>query len=105
MIRNLNNRIILIVMILVLALWIDLSSEIKLINPVNDDTLFSHSVEPRLGLDLQGGLQVLLEADIPADQQIDAESLNIARDIVQQRTDALGVNENAIQIAGDRRIV
>lgn len=105
MIRNLTNRIIITVAILVLALWIDLSSEITLINPVNNETLFSRSLEPRLGLDLQGGLQVLLEADIPADQQIDAESMQIARDIVQQRTDALGVNENVIQIAGDRRIV
>ena len=105
MIRNLTNRIILIVVILALALWIDLTPEIKLINPINDETLFSQNVEPRLGLDLQGGLQVLLEADIPEDQQIDPESLNLARDIVQQRTDALGVNENVIQIAGDRRIV
>lgn len=31
--------------------------------------------------------------------------MEIARDIVQQRTDALGVNENVIQVAGERRIV
>lgn len=105
MIRNLTNRIILIVMILALALWIDLSTEINVINPFNNAELFSRNVEPRLGLDLQGGLQVLLEADIPEDQQIDSESMEIARDIVQQRTDALGVNENVIQLAGDRRIV
>lgn len=105
MIRNLTNRIILIVVILALALWIDFSSKIEFRNPVTDDIIFSQSVEPRLGLDLQGGLQVLLEADIPADQQIDPAALDIARTIVQQRTDALGVNENVIQIAGDRRIV
>ncbi len=105
MIRNLTNRIILIVVILALALWIDLSSQIEFRNPVSDDIIFSQNVEPRLGLDLQGGLQVLLEADIPADQQIDPAALEIARTIVQQRTDALGVNENVIQIAGDRRIV
>lgn len=105
MIRNLTNRIILIVMILVLALWVGLSKEIKIINPVTNDPLFLQNVEPRLGLDLQGGLQVLLEADIPADQQIDSESMELARNIVQQRTDALGVNENLIQLAGDRRIV
>lgn len=105
MIRNLTNRIILIVTILALALWIDLSREIKILNPISDETLFARNVEPRLGLDLQGGLQVLLEADIPADQSVDAEAMGIARDIVQQRTDALGVNENVIQIAGDRRIV
>ncbi|HRK90578.1 MAG TPA: protein translocase subunit SecD [Anaerolineales bacterium] len=105
MIRNLTNRIILIVVVLALALWVDFSSEIEILNPVTDDPLLSRNLEPRLGLDLQGGLQVLLEADIPADQQIDSESMEIARDIVQQRTDALGVNENIIQIAGDRRIV
>lgn len=105
MIRNLTNRIILIVVVLALALWVDLSSEIEILNPVTDEPLLSRNLEPRLGLDLQGGLQVLLEADIPADQQIDSESMEIARDIVQQRTDALGVNENIIQIAGDRRIV
>lgn len=105
MIRNLPTRIAIVVMILALALWIDLSTEINVINPVNNNVLFNHSVEPRLGLDLQGGLQVLLEADIPANQQIASESMEIARDIVQQRTDALGVNENVIQLAGDRRIV
>jgi preprotein translocase subunit SecD len=105
MIRNLPNRIIFIVMILVLALWIGLSKEINIINPMTGEPAFTRNVEPRLGLDLQGGLQVLLEADISADQQIDSESMEIAREIVQQRTDALGVNENVIQLAGDRRIV
>ncbi|MBK6646147.1 MAG: protein translocase subunit SecD [Anaerolineales bacterium] len=105
MIRNLTNRIILIVLILALALWVDLSDEINVLNPLSNEALFSRNVEPRLGLDLQGGLQVLLEADIPADQQVAGDAMEIARDIVQQRTDALGVNENVIQIAGDRRIV
>lgn len=105
MIRNLTNRIILIVVVLALALWIDFSSEIKILNPVTDEPLFTRNVNPRLGLDLQGGLQVLLEADLPENAQIDSDSMEIARDIVQQRTDALGVNENVIQVAGERRIV
>lgn len=105
MIRNLPNRLILIGMILAIAIWIGASKEINVLNPISNEPVFSRNVEPRLGLDLQGGLQVLLEAEIPADQQIDAESMEIARDIVQQRTDALGVNENLIQLAGDRRIV
>lgn len=105
MIRNLTNRLILIAAILALALWVDLNDEINILNPVSSETLFTRDVQPRLGLDLQGGLQVLLEADIPANQQVDAQAMEVARDIVQQRTDALGVNENVIQIAGDRRIV
>jgi preprotein translocase subunit SecD len=105
MIRNLTNRIITILIVLILALWIDLSTEIELLNPLNNDALLRRDVSPRLGLDLQGGLQVLLEADLPADAEIDADSMETAREIVQQRTDALGVNENVIQVAGDRRIV
>ena len=94
-----------ILIVLALALWIDLSSQVELVNPFDDNTLFNHDVTPRLGLDLQGGLQVLLEADLPEDAQIDASSMETAREIVQQRTDALGVNENVIQVAGERRIV
>lgn len=107
MIRNLTNRIILIVVVVALALWVDLSREINIPNPFGDfnAVLFRRNVEPRLGLDLQGGLQVLLEADIPADQTIDSEAMEVARQIVQQRTDALGVNENLITVAGERRIV
>ena len=105
MIRNLPNRIAFVVLILAASLWISFTSEIKILNPVGGETLFERNVEPRLGLDLQGGLQVLLEADIPEDQTVSAEAMEIARSIVQQRTDALGVNENLIQLAGDRRIV
>ncbi|MCA1899986.1 MAG: protein translocase subunit SecD [Chloroflexi bacterium] len=105
MIRNLTNRIIVIVLIVLVALWIDFSRQINVLNPLNDETLIKRDLTPRLGLDLQGGLQVLLEADLPADAQIDSAQMEIAREIVQQRTDALGVNENNIQVAGDRRIV
>ena len=105
MIRNLTNRLIIIVVILAFSLWVDFSTQVKILNPVTDEPLFSQDLTPRLGLDLRGGLQVLLEADLPEGAQIDAASMEIARDIVQQRTDALGVNENTIQIAGERRIV
>src|SRR5688500_11549302 len=105
MTRNLTNRNIIILFILALALWIDLSEEIQLINPVNDTPLFQRDVTPRLGLDLQGGLQVLLEADLPANAEVTAEAMETARSIIENRTNALGVSENLIQLAGDRRIV
>src|SRR5688500_2569429 len=105
MTRNLTNRNIIILFILALALWIDLSEEIQLLNPTNDTPLFQRDVTPRLGLDLQGGLQVLLEADLPADAEVTAEAMETARSIIENRTNALGVSENVIQLAGDRRIV
>ena len=106
MLRNLTNRIIIILLVLALALWMDLSSRVEIPNPVDEGAiLFSRDVNPRLGLDLQGGLQVLLEADVPAGTVINRDELETARDIVENRTNALGVSENLIQVAGDRRIV
>ncbi len=105
MIRNLTNRILVVVALVVFAVLVDFNNEATIINPLTDEVLFTRNLTPRLGLDLQGGLQVLLEADIPEDVTPDSASMDIARDIVQQRTDALGVNENIIQVAGDRRIV
>jgi preprotein translocase subunit SecD len=105
MIRNLYTRLAFIVLVAALAIWVDSVREIQIRNPFNDAVLFQHSVEPRLGLDLQGGLQVLLEADVPEGTEIDAGELETARTIVENRTNALGVSENVIQIAGDRRIV
>jgi preprotein translocase subunit SecD len=105
MVRNLTNRIIIIVLILAVGLWIDLSDKLQLINPVNDAVILERSVTPRLGLDLQGGLQVLLEADLPPETSVDAEAMETARTIIENRTNALGVSENLIQLAGERRIV
>jgi preprotein translocase subunit SecD len=105
MVRNLTNRIIIIVLILAVGLWIDLSDKLQLINPLNDAVILERSVTPRLGLDLQGGLQVLLEADLPPETSVDAEAMETARTIIENRTNALGVSENLIQLAGERRIV
>ena len=57
------------------------------------------------GLDLQGGLQVLMEADVPAGEQITAEQMNTARQIIDRRVNALGVTEPLVQTEGERRIL
>jgi protein-export membrane protein SecD len=57
------------------------------------------------GLDLQGGLQVLLGADIPEDQEVTAEQMDTARQIIDRRVNALGVTEPLVQTEGDRRIL
>ena len=59
----------------------------------------------RLGLDLQGGLQVLLQADVPDDQDVTTEEMNTARQIVDRRVNALGVTEPLVQTEGNRRIL
>ena len=105
MIRNIYARLIIILAILGLALWIDLNDSLVIDNPFNDTRILDHNVTTRLGLDLRGGLQVLLEADLPADTPVDADAMETARTIMENRTNALGVSENVLQIAGERRIV
>jgi len=57
------------------------------------------------GLDLQGGVQVLLEADLPEGQPVSADDMAAARAIVENRVDALGVTEPNVQLVGSRRIL
>jgi protein-export membrane protein SecD len=59
----------------------------------------------RQGLDLQGGLQVLLEADLPADVEVTSDQMDTARQIIDQRVNALGVAEPLVQVEGTRRIL
>lgn len=59
----------------------------------------------RQGLDLQGGLQVLLKADLPEDIEIESAQLDTSRQIIEQRVNALGVAEPLVQTEGDRRIL
>lgn len=105
MIRNLSTRLIIIAIIAALAIWIDVSTTLTIPNPTGAGFLFERNVAPRLGLDLQGGLQVLMEADLPANTPVDRNELEVARTITENRTNALGVSENVLQIAGDRLIV
>ncbi|MFH2103113.1 MAG: protein translocase subunit SecD [Chloroflexota bacterium] len=105
MIRKQYVRLIVILFIVAAAMWVNTTNNLILTNPFNNQVFFERNVTPRLGLDLQGGLQVLMEADLDEDAVIEADSMKVARDILESRTNALGVAENTIQVAGDRRIV
>ncbi len=60
---------------------------------------------PKLGLDLKGGTQIILEPKTSAGQTVGAEQLNQARDIIVQRVDAGGVSGAEVTTQGDRNIV
>jgi preprotein translocase subunit SecD len=64
-----------------------------------------HDFDVHQGLDLQGGLQVLLEADVPAGTEIDDRAMEDAKAIVENRVNALGLAEPVVQRQGDRRLV
>ncbi|RMB59022.1 protein translocase subunit SecD [Tessaracoccus antarcticus] len=57
---------------------------------------------PKLGLDLQGGMTITLNA---TNKSVPAESLELAKNIIQQRVDGLGVGEASVATQGDRHIV
>ncbi len=99
---NRRNYIILAATILLVAIavWIDLPG-----NPGISIGSFQRSLETQLGLDLRGGLQVLLEADLPAETPVDPQSLQDAKQIIESRSNGLGVSEVVFQVAGNRRIV
>jgi preprotein translocase subunit SecD len=68
-------------------------------------TTFVRDISVRLGLDLQGGLQILLEADLPPDKTVESGAMEATIRIIESRINALGVSEPLIQQSGDRRVV
>jgi protein-export membrane protein SecD len=59
----------------------------------------------KLGLDLRGGTQVLLEADLPEGQALADGAMSTARTIVENRVNGLGVSEAVVQAQGEDRII
>jgi preprotein translocase subunit SecD len=89
-----------ILLLIAAAIWVDLPTSRGIhLGSVNKD------LEVVRGLDLQGGLRVLLEADLPAESEVTSEQMQAARNIVENRVNALGVSEPLVQVAGNRRIL
>ena len=89
-------NLILILILLVIAVYIDSGGVVPFLNK---------SLPTKQGLDLQGGIQALLEVDLPATTEVTAQQLADARQIIENRVNGLGVSETSVQIAGDRRLI
>ncbi len=103
--RDRNVSLLIGVIILaVAATWVALPTNPGLhihLGPIN----FDRDISVHQGLDLQGGMQVLLEADLPEGREIDPGAMEAVKVIVKNRVDALGVAEPLVQSQGDRRII
>ncbi len=97
---RLTRSLIIIAVIVIVAIWINTPN-----NPGIHVFGIDRDIRTNFGLDLVGGVQALLEADLPADPTITPESMRTARTIVENRVNGLGVSEAVVQQAGDRRIV
>jgi protein-export membrane protein SecD/preprotein translocase SecF subunit len=101
--RKFTLLVVIIVLILAVA-WVDLPTNPGVHLRIGDWSL-DRDIKVHQGLDLQGGLQVLLEADLPPGQEINPEAMETARIIVENRVNGLGVVEPLVQTQGDRRII
>jgi len=61
--------------------------------------------KPTLGLDLQGGLEVVLRAVPPKGQKVTPDGMSTAQSIIQSRIDKLGVSSPEVRKQGADQIV
>lgn len=103
--RSRNNWLIVIVILVAFSIWVDLVNHITIINPLNEKSLVNRDTQLRRGLDTLGGLQTLLQADVSNCNSVAQSDLQVTRQILESRANALGVGEIVMQIAGQCRIV
>jgi preprotein translocase subunit SecD len=119
--------LILILLLVVFAIWVSLPSTLitnvadscyegtntNTTKPVqglhldfDDDCVENIGINVRqvLGLDLVGGLRVLLQAELPPGS-FTVDDLRLAANNVEKRVNALGVGEATVQVQGSNRIL
>jgi preprotein translocase subunit SecD len=98
---NKNYRLLILVLVVwALVIWAVLPN-----NPGIHIGNFDRTMKTQLGLDLRGGMRVLLEVDLPAGQTVTSQELADAQAILLSRSNALGVSEVNFQTSGSNRIV
>ncbi len=106
---HVRRHLIWLVLIIVLslgAIWIILPGNEGLILDTNNDGTpeVNFPLHQALGLDIVGGLRVLLQAELPPGSY-SAGDLAEAANNVSRRVNALGVGEATVQVQGSERIL
>lgn len=65
----------------------------------------SISKPTKLGLDLKGGVYVVLEAVPEAGQKLDSQAMERLIEVLDRRINGLGVAESSVQKAGENRVI
>lgn len=92
--------LVIVVALTLVAVWVDLPS-----NTLDPFQWKGNRISVREGLDLKGGLQVVLQANPPAGQTVSSDALLGTRDTIARRVNGLGVSEPLIQTRGSNQIV
>lgn len=97
-----NNLFAWLIGIIILTLLAGYISAINVIPLFSKD---SNDVRPRLGLDLQGGLQLVMQAEPTGNTPVTSGDLEAARNILEDRANGTGAAEPIVQTAEGNRIL
>ncbi len=95
-----RHRIMLVFILLLIAIVVVLNLPKQ---PGIITSIFKREIKPVLGLDLTGGVQVLLSP--PAGFQYTAENLKDAKQILENRVNGLGTSEVVFQTVGEKYLM
>jgi preprotein translocase subunit SecD len=96
-----NYRLLILVLVVwALVIWAVLPN-----NPGIHIGNFDRTMKTQLGLDLRGGMSVLLQVDLPEGTAVTSQELADAKQILLSRSNALGVSEVNFQTSGTNRIL
>lgn len=89
------------------AVWVSLPDNPGIRFDMNRDGLYEidRPIAVRQGLDLAGGVKILMEANMPEGVDVDRSAMNEVRRIVEDRIDALGALEPVVQLQGEKRLI
>ncbi len=109
--RNNTVSLVLIALLSLAALYVVLPNSV-VAHPAwlergvqSASTLGADFLDLKLGLDLRGGTQVLLESDLPEGQALPDGAMDAAKSIVESRVNGLGVSEAVVQKQGTNRLI
>jgi protein-export membrane protein SecD len=104
--RNHIRWLIVVIAVTAFAVWVILPDNHGLHVDTDGDGIIdlNLNVEQNLGLDLVGGLRVLLAAELPAGSY-SLSDLQQAANNVSRRVNALGITEPTVQVVGSDRIL
>jgi protein-export membrane protein SecD len=104
MVKQQTGWLIFIIALTALVVWMALPSTNGPTFDFNRDGEADITIDQPLGLDLVGGLRVLLEAQLPPEAFTEDELQETANS-VGRRVNALGLTEATVQLQGNRRIL
>ncbi len=85
------------------GIWLTLSVVVLAVAVICSFGYFRDNIN--LGLDLQGGAEVVLQAVPEEGQTVSADDMEALKEIMRNRVDNIGVSEPIIQLEGDDRII